>query len=249
MNGTFARDPKTGKDTFTYKPVSDVFGAKIVSSEHYNPPSSIDIKTKELITKKQVCMKSYASFYTFFSELTAYRMGYETDNPITFRRLYDTYVLLLNRYLKEIDPNSEIKLYNYIDKEKSNITSEINSFGEYFDLDSPIIQHSEFAKQLCDGFEKILNRFESYISTPLTINGFENRIRYTFFDKSTSIKGVSINPSYDIKRAESGRKAIHVDGCTNFRNSQSRFELQFLTFIQFIKDIERTSKCTCINAW
>lgn len=255
MNGSFSRDPKTEKDAFKYERISDVFGLKVVASEHYDPPSSIFSTTNELIAKKQAYIKSIRPFHNFGDKLTAYKTGISRDEPITFRELYETYEKLLDQYIKVVGTEKHSKLLDYLKNKKTSISKAKVSYTQLFDLDSPIDEHINIMNELYDDFMYFLNRYKSYICTPLTINGIQQKLKATFFNDLTGIQksinalGVQIYSNYEIKSAESGRRAIHVDGHANFCKCDSQFEMQFLSFTQFIKDIERKFKCTCYNAW
>ena len=255
MNGSFSRDPKTEKDAFKYERISDVFGLKVVASEHYDPPSSIFSTTNELIAKKQAYIKSIRPFHNFGEKITAYKAGIKRDEPITFRELYETYEKLLDQYIKVVGSEKHSKLFEYLQNKKASISDAKDTYTLFFDIDAPIDENINILNELYDGFMYFLNRYTSYICTPLTINGIQQKLKATFFNDFTGIQksinaiGVQIYSNYEIKSAESGRQAIHVDGHANFCKCDSQFEMQFLSFTQFIKDIERKFKCTCYNAW
>ena len=233
LNGTFERNPETGKDTLIFNPISDAFGAKIISSKGYNPYASKDPEISKLIDIRNMYAQK-AQRYELFQE--------ELDNPIstcTNEQFFNSYMDLLNDIIQLIDPREE-NLINSLMSKISEIESIMEDLDATSDLSSPV-DKSIFKTY---DFEAMLSNLKNRLRSPLTLAGLRKTLNKIFNSNS---KGASIDDiienstlkkfnisvfQIEDKHTSSGHEAIHFDILTPF----GTFEFQAQDESQYISD-------------
>lgn len=233
LNSTFERNPETGKDTLKFKPMSDTFGAKIISSKGYNPYASKDPEISKLIDIRNKYAQK-AQRYELFQE--------ELENSIstcTNEQFFNTYTDLLKDIIKLIDPREK----NLIESLTSKI-SEIEGIMEDLDATSDLSSPIEKSILKTYDFENMLSNFKNRLRSPLALAGLKKTLNKIFNSNS---KGASIDDiienstlkkfnvsvfQIEDKHTSSGHEAVHFDIITPF----GTFEFQAQDESQYISD-------------
>lgn len=140
LESTFSRDPNSGTDTLNKSDISDLFGAKIISSRDHDPICSIDEYEQKLIDNRETLnndLKPFSIFrQTLESTINQEDVG---EQKITYHTYFNKCTRILHRQLI-------LTLFNILDK-KFNIKPAFELYNEILNDDKT---QKESAKILDD---------------------------------------------------------------------------------------------------